>query len=250
MSIDYLNTPLGRIAYQHQSGEGPGVLFCGGYRSDMESTKAAALAAWCAERNMPYTRFDYFAHGASDGDFHHFTIGAAIDSALAVLDEVASAELVLVGSSMGGWVGLQAALKRPVQVKGFVGIAAAPDFTERLMWPKLSSAQRAQIEAEGAIYVPDFDGNEYPITLQFIHEARQHLMLEHPLPLSIPVHLLQGQCDADVPWHTALDIAAALTGDEVLVTLVKDGDHRLSRPQDMKILMESVDSISSALRGA
>ena len=244
MDIEYHMLASGhRIAFQYQPGEGVGIMFCGGYRSDMESGKATALAAWCAERRVPFTRFDYFAHGASEGEFMDFTIGSAIDSALAILDHAAAAELVLVGSSMGGWVGLQAALQRPLQVQAFVGIAAAPDFSERLMVPQFNSLQRAQLESDGFFYAADFEDNTYPITQHFIAEARRHLLLEHPIPLSIPVRLLQGQQDAEVPWQTALDIAAALTGDDVQVTLVKDGDHRLNRPQDMALLLNTVAAL-------
>lgn len=244
MDISYHTTESGhRIAYRHRPGEGMGVLFVHGYRSDMDGGKAEALDAWCAERNIPFTRFDCFAHGASDGEFKDFTIGHAIADAVAIIDHVAASELVLVGSSMGGWVGLQAALQRPLQVRAFVGIAAAPDFTDRLMLDKMLPAQRRQLEEEGAVYVPDFEGNEYPITQHFLTEARRHYLLEHPIPLSIPVHLLQSQQDAEVPWDTAITIAEKLTGDDVAITLLKDGDHRLNRPQDLALLMEAVERL-------
>ncbi len=239
-AMDYLETKIGRIAYQHQKGAGMGVLFCGGYRSSMESTKAQALAEWCGAQGAPFTSFDYYAHGASDGAFVDFTIGSAIAAALEVLDNVAPEQMLIVGSSMGGWVGLQAALQRPMQVKAFVGIAAAPDFTDRLMMKQFPPALRQQLEDEGVIHLQDFDDNEYPVTMNFITEARRHLLLEHPIPLSIPTHLLQGQRDAEVPWDTALLLAEKLTGDEVGVTLVKDGDHRLNRPQDVQLLLEAV----------
>jgi len=240
MSHDYHTTPTGRIAYRQQAGEGMGVMFCGGYRSSMESTKAVALADWCASQNIPFTAFDYFAHGASDGEFRDFTIGAAIAATLEIIDHIAPEPLLIVGSSMGGWVGLQAALQRPMQVKAFVGIAAAPDFTERLMMKQFPPAMRVQLENEGVIYLQDFDDNEYPVTMHFITEARQHLLLDYPIPLSIPTHLLQGQLDAEVPWETALLIAEKMTGDEVAITLIKDGDHRLNRPQDLQLLLQTV----------
>lgn len=241
MDISYLTDAGGnRIAYRHQPGQGAGVLWCGGYRSDMESGKALAIGEWCARHGVPFTRFDYFAHGASEGDFHEFTIGAAIASTLEILDQVAAERLLLVGSSMGGWVGLQAALQRPLQVQAFLGIAAAPDFTDRLMLARMSAGQRRQLEEEGVVYTADFEGNEYPITQRFLDEARRHFLLDHPVALSIPMHLLQGQRDVEVPWETALTIAAKLTGDEVAVTLVKDGDHRLNRPQDLDLLVGSL----------
>jgi len=241
MTILFRTTQNGhRIAYQHQPGEGRGVLFCGGYRSSMESTKATALADWCAARSIPYTRFDYFAHGASDGEFIDYTIGAAIADTLEIIDHIAAEQLIVVGSSMGSWVGMQAAIQRPMQVKAFVGIASAPDFTDRLMLKKFPPALRKQLEDEGVVYLPDFDDNEYPVTMKFITEARRHLMLDHPIPLSIPVQLIQGQRDDDVPWETSLHIAEKLTGDDVAITFVKDGDHRLNRPQDLALMLEAV----------
>ncbi len=245
----YLTTETGhRIAYRHQAGQGVGVVFLAGYRSDMASTKAQTLAEHCAAHDIPFTRFDYFGHGQSDGEFIDYTIGAALGDALQILDEVAGREVILVGSSMGGWVSLLCALQRPLQVRGLVGVAAAPDFTERLMYKKLSPEQRAMLERDGVLYLhSDFYDNDYPVPMRFITEARQHLLLDHPIPLSIPIHLLQGQQDEDVPWETALAISEKLTGDEVLLTLVKDGDHRLNRPHDLALLTEAVTRMRNAL---
>lgn len=239
--IQYLDTARNyRIAYRHQPGEGMGVVFLAGYRSDMGSTKAETLAQYCTQHHIPFTRFDYFAHGISDGDFIDYTIGAAISDTLEVLDNIASREVLLVGSSMGGWVGLQAALQRPQQVKALVGVAAAPDFTDR-MYRGLPSPLRRELDDKGVVHLhSDFYDNDYPVAMNFITEARRHFVMEHPIPLSIPTHLLQGQLDDSVPWETALHIAEKLTGDEVTVTLVKDGDHRLNRPQDLALLLEAV----------
>lgn len=240
----FLTTPSGHaIAYQHQLGEGRGVLFCGGYRSDMNSTKGTALAEFCREQHIPFLRFDYFGHGHTDGDFIDFTIGAALADTLAVLDELAPKEITIIGSSMGGWIALLAALARPQQVKALIGIASAPDFSDRLMYQQLPPAMRATLEQEGVIYVPSDFSEDYPLTMKFITEARQHLLLDHPIPLSIPIHLLHGQDDADVPWQMSLEIAEKLTGDDVTTTLIKDGDHRLSRPQDLALLMEAVKKL-------
>jgi pimeloyl-ACP methyl ester carboxylesterase len=233
-----------RIAYRHQEGEGMGVIFCCGYRSDMDSTKATALAGWCGERNIPFTCFDYFAHGASDGELIDYTIGHALNDTLEILDTVAAKEVVLVGSSMGGWVGMLAAMQRPLQVKAMLGVAAAPDFTERLMYKKLPPELRKQLEEEGVIYLySEMSDSDYPVPLNFITEARRHLLLEHPIPLSIPMHLLQGQLDDSVPWDTALAIAEKVIGDEVTVTLVKDGDHRLNRPQDLRGMLNALERL-------
>ena len=238
----YLTTESGqRIAYQRQAGEGVGVVFLHGYRSDMESTKAAALAECCAAHHMPYTRFDYLCHGQSDGEFIDFRIGRALESTLDILDHAAAEEVILVGSSTGGWVSLLAALQRPRQVRGIIGVAAAPDFTERLMYRQFSPEQRVTLEREGVLHLhSDYFDNDYPVPLEFITEARRHLLLDHPIPLSIPVHLLQGQLDDSVPWETAIQIGEKLTGDEVTITLIKDGDHRLNRPQDLSLLTESL----------
>jgi pimeloyl-ACP methyl ester carboxylesterase len=230
-----------RIAYQHQAGSAPGIVFLCGFRSDMESTKATALADWCAQQGIAFTRFDYFGHGKSEGEFRDFTIGTAIADALEILDHVATGDQILVGSSMGGWMALHAALERKSQVRGLVGIAAAPDFTERLMYARATPEQRAELDDTGEIWVhSDYSNNDYPITRNFILEARRHLLLDDIIPLSIPIHLIHGQEDADVPWETALQLAKCVMGEEVLVTLVKDGDHRLNRPADLALLMEAL----------
>ena len=249
MTVSYHTSAHGhRIAYRHQSGKTPGVVFLCGFRSDMESTKATALAQWCAEHDVAYTRFDYFAHGQSDGDFKDYTIGTAIADALEVLDHIAVGEQILVGSSMGGWIALHAALERKQQVRGLVGVAAAPDFSERLMFPRMTPEQRRELEEEGLIWAhSDYFNNDYPITKNFIHEARNHLLLDDMITLEKPVHLIHGQCDADVPWETALQLSAKLMSDEVTITFIKDGDHRLNRPSDLEWLMEAVSKMLKAI---
>lgn len=233
-----------RIAYHQQQGEGEvGVLFLPGFRSDMESTKAMALAEWCAANNVPYTRFDYFGHGKSEGEFIDYTIGKGLESALAMLDQVARGPQILVGSSMGGWIGLLASRERKGQVRGLVGIAAAPDFTDR-MRPKMNGEQQAALDKDGVVWVhSDFFDNDYPITQTLIDDGKNHFLLDDVIGLEIPIHLLQGQLDEDVPWQTALKIAERVTSDEVTVTLVKDGDHRLNRPQDLALLLEAVERL-------
>ena len=249
MTISYHTTALGhRIAYQHQPGSAPGVVFCCGFRSDMESTKATALAEWCAGQGIAFTRFDYFAHGKSDGDFKEFTIGGAIAGALEVLDHVAVGDQILVGSSMGGWIALHAALERKHQVVGFVGVAAAPDFTERLMFARMTPEQRQEMEENGLIWAhSDYFNNDYPITKHFIHEARNHLLLDDVIALEKPVHLIHGQEDTDVPWETSLNLAEKLMSTEVTITFIKDGDHRLNRPNDLAWLMEAVHKMRNVI---
>lgn len=245
MTIQYHITAQGhRIAYQHQPGSSPGVLFCGGFRSDMTSGKATALAAWCAEHGVAFTRFDYFAHGKSDGAFEDFTIGGAIACALEMLDHVATGDQIVVGSSMGGWIALHAALERKGQVRGMVALAAAPDFSERLMFAQMTPEQRRTLEEEGTLWVPgDYASDEYPITQQFITEARQHLVLDDSIALEIPLHIIHGQMDMVVPWETALLLARCWMGERVTVTLVKDGEHRLNRPEDVALLLEAVTKL-------
>ena len=230
-----------RIAYTQQAGEGVGVVFLPGYRSEMTSTKATALAEFCTANCIPLTRFDYFAHGQSAGEFIDFTIGRALEDVLEVLDQLATGPQILVGSSMGGWLGLLAAQARREQVRGFVGVAAAPDFTTRILHGRMTERQREEIQREGVVYVhSDYANNDYPMTLKFIEDGNAHALLDHPIPLEIPMQLLHGQRDDEVPWETALAIADRVIGRDVTVTLIKDGDHRLNREEDLSMLMDAV----------
>ncbi len=223
-------------------------MFCCGFRSDMESTKATAIADWCAEHSIPFTRFDYNGHGASEGDFKEFTIGRAIADATHVLDEIAAEDVILVGSSMGAWVALSVALERKHRVRGLVTVAAAPDFTEKLMFARLTPEQRAELEDAGEIWVhSDYANNDYPITRNFIYEARQHLMLDDIIGLDMPIHLMHGQEDVDVPWETSLQLAAKIMGDDVVTSFIKDGDHRLNRPQDLELMLNAVARIRAGV---
>lgn len=242
MQPTYLTTSRGyRIACHTTKGEGPGVIFCPGYRSDMGSTKATALAEWCAENNVGLTRFDYHAHGKSEGEFRDFLIGNALADALDVIDQVVTGPQIIIGSSMGSWVALNAALERRTAVRGFIGIASAPDFTERLMFPRMSADQRAELMEEGVVWAhSDYTATDYPITRAFIEEARKHLLLDDTIGIEIPVHLLHGQADIDVPWETSVLLAQQLMSEEVCVTLIKDGDHRLNRPADLALMMDAL----------
>lgn len=243
MTPSYLTTSRGyRVAHHSTTGQGARVLFCPGYRSEMGSTKATALAEWCATKQVPLTRFDYFAHGKSDGDFIDFTIGAAMADVLDVIDHVGDDDLILIGSSMGAWVALNAALERKAHVRGLIGIAPAPDFTERLMFPKFTPEQRRQFEDEGVVWAySEMSEADYPISKRFIEEARTHLLLDDIIGLEIPVHLLHGQADVDVPWETSIALAEKLMSDDVTVTLIKDGDHRLNRPADLALMMNALE---------
>jgi len=235
-----------RIAYRHtparRPGQEPGVMFLGGFMSDMTGTKAVALEAWAARQGLAFTRFDYQGHGASGGRFEDGTIGAWAADALAVLDEVTQGPQILVGSSMGGWIMTLAAQRRPERVAGLLGIASAPDFTEDLIWDALDPATRALMQREGAWYRPSqYFPDPKPVTWTLVEEARAHLLLRgDPVRFTGPVRLLHGMADADVPWQTSLRLAEALASPDVRVTLVKDGDHRLSRDQDIDLLCRTL----------
>lgn len=242
MKPQFFTASSGRqIAYSRTLGEGPGVLFCCGYRSDMGSTKATAIAEWCAARNVTFTRFDYHGHSKSEGDFKEFTIGGAMQDTLDVIDEITKGPQIIIGSSMGAWVALHAAKERKSAIRAFIGVAPAPDFTERLMYPRMSPEQRREIEDEGVIWAhSEMTDSDYPITWNFITEARNHLMLDDVIGLDIPVQLFHGQMDDSVPWEHSLLLMKQLTGDEVNATFIKDGDHRLNRPADLQLMLDAL----------
>jgi pimeloyl-ACP methyl ester carboxylesterase len=228
------------LAWKRLAGRGPTIVFLPGFRSDMEGAKALRLAAFAAARGQAMLRLDYSGHGASGGRFEDGTIGLWTADALRVIDELTAGPLLLVGSSMGGWIGLNVAQARPERIAGFVGVAAAPDFTESLIWPSLPETARARLLAEGVIHAPSAYGDPLPITRALIEDGRRHLCLGGPIPLRCPVRLLQGQKDPDVPWQTALTIAERVESADVRVILIKDGDHRLSRETDLKALEDMV----------
>jgi pimeloyl-ACP methyl ester carboxylesterase len=233
------------IAYRHLPGQSPGVVFLHGYRSDMEGSKALALEATCRARGTAFLRYDGFGHGASSGDVEEGTIGRWAEDAVAVLDALTTGPQVLVGSSMGGWVALLAALRRRDRIAGLVGVAAAPDFTEDLMWGEFTPGQRQEMLETGAVILPNAyePGHPWRIARSLIEDGRNHLLLRDAINLHCPVRLIQGQNDADVPWQTALRLADCLATNDVEVTLVKDGDHRLSRDQDLARLGRVVGEV-------
>jgi pimeloyl-ACP methyl ester carboxylesterase len=233
------------IAYRRLAGAAPGIVFLGGFRSDMSGTKALFLEDYCRRRERAYLRFDYFGHGASSGDFAVGTIGRWRDDALAVIDSLTEGPQILAGSSMGGWIMLLAALARSERVAALVGIAAAPDFTEDLLPARLSGPQRQMLQQEGLVVLPsDYDPAGYLYSRALIEDGRRHLLLRGPIALAAPVRLLHGLADASVPWQTSLRIAERLTGRDVTVTLVKDGDHRLSTEADLTRLAQILDGLA------
>ena len=231
------------LAWALLSGRAPTVVFLPGFNSDMAGIKATALRDHCAASGQAMLRLDYSGHGVSGGAFTYGSIGRWTADARTVIDAVTKGPLLLVGSSMGGWIMLHIALARPDRVFGCVGIAAAPDFTETMMWDSMMPAERTKLADVGHIDVPSDYGEPYRITRLLIEEGRKQLLLGAPVALDIPIRLLQGQRDDDVPWETALKLAERLTGPDVQVTLIKDGEHRLSRPRDLALLGRTVGAL-------
>jgi pimeloyl-ACP methyl ester carboxylesterase len=232
------------IAYRRRPGKQPTVVFLGGFRSDMSGSKASALDAHCAARGQAFLRLDYSGHGASDGAFEDGTVGSWTQDALAVIDALAGDECVLVGSSMGGWIMLEVALARPGRVRAMLGIAAAPDFTEDLVWARMDAATRRALEDTGVVrQASEYGGAPYAITRGLVEDGRRRLRLRAPIPFAGPVRLLHGQRDPDVPWERSLLLAGRLAGDDVRCILVKDGDHRLSRARDLGLLAATLDEL-------
>lgn len=232
------------IAYHAVPGKSPGVMFCGGFKSDMTGTKAMALDAYCRATERAYTRFDYFAHGQSSGSFEDGTIGRWAADAIAVLDRATTGPQVLVGSSMGGWIMLLVARARPERVKGLVGIAPAPDFTTDLIPARWPPERLAELKEKGVLHLPSqYDSEPYTYTWKLIEDGNRHLVLDRPIAFDGPVRLLHGMADPDVPWRHSLKLVENLTSADAAVTFIKEGDHRLSRQADIARLLATVDEV-------
>ena len=233
------------IAYRRLAGAGPGIVFLGGFRSDMTGTKALFLEGYCRRQGRAYVRFDYFAHGESSGDFADGTISRWRDDAVAVIDSLTEGPQILVGSSMGGWITVLAALARKERVAALVGIAAAPDFTSDLLPQRLSEAQRRTLRDEGSIVLPSsYDPAGYLYTRALVEDGDRNLVLRGDIALSCPARLLHGMADESVPWQQSLKLAERLSSADVTLTLVKDGDHRLSRDEDLARLAQVLDELA------
>jgi pimeloyl-ACP methyl ester carboxylesterase len=242
-----------RIAVRLREGAAPGVFWLGGFKSDMQGTKAVALDAWAAKAGRASIRFDYSGHGESGGAFTDGTIGRWLEESVAVFERFARGPQVLVGSSMGGWIALLLAreLRRRAvagsKLAGMVLIAPAADFTEELMWKKFSPEVKRQIETTGSWQRPsEYSAEPYVITRGLIEDGRGHLLLSGLIETGCPVRILQGVQDPDVPWQHAMELSSRLARDDVVMTLVKDGDHRLSRPEDIERLIAAVQELSGA----
>ena len=238
------------IAVRARAGTAPGLFWLSGFNSDMQGTKAVALDAWAAEQGRACVRFDYSGHGTSGGKFVDGTIGRWLGESVAVFSAFCDGPQVVIGSSMGGWMALllarQIARLREAsraRVAGLVLIAPAPDFTEELMWKTFSPEVRAEIENKGVWLRPSQYGEPYPITRALIEEGRNHLLLGGAIDVGCPVRILQGAQDPDVPWQHAFALAHRLPAEEVVLTMIQDGDHRLSRPQDIARILAAVAEI-------
>jgi pimeloyl-ACP methyl ester carboxylesterase len=238
-----------RIAVRARAGGSPGLFWLGGFKSDMMGTKAVALEAWAAERHRACVRFDYSGNGESGGDFINGTIGRWLEESVAVFEQFCAGPQVVIGSSMGGWMALLLARElarrqaNRASLAGLVLIAPAPDFTEELMWKRFSPQARHDIETRGVWLRPSEYGEPYPITRALIEDGRRHLLLGSAIEVGCPVRILQGAQDPDVPWRHAFALAHRLPADDVVLTMIQDGDHRLSRPQDIARIIAAVAEI-------
>lgn len=250
MTTSYFTSPKGRrLAFRHNpasSGKLTFVWMCG-FRSDISGTKVLRLEDWANRTGHGFLAFDYSGHGQSGGAFEDGTVSRWRADALAAIDSQTDGPLVVVGSSMGGWMALLAALARPGRVKGLILIAPAPDFTEKLMWPEFSAKAQAEIMEQGFTLRPSDYDEPYTITRALIEDGRQWQVLDKPIGFDGPVRILQGMQDSDVPWTHAARLVDAMTTSDLAITLIKDGDHRLSREQDIARLLASCDEVAATL---
>jgi pimeloyl-ACP methyl ester carboxylesterase len=247
----YLETPEGaRIAYHLSEGRAPTVVFLSGFASHMGGTKARHLEAWCRDRGQAYLRLDYQGHGRSSGRFEDGSVGIWAADAIAVIEAVTEGTLVLVGSSMGAWIMLIAARRLEARVAGLVGIASAPDFTEELIHAHLDSRQRSQLNREGRLErASAYDQGPNVVTLKMIEDGREHLQLGEVIPLQCPVRLIHGLDDQDVPWAISLRLSERLDSEDVRLTLVKSGGHRLSDSSDLELLTATLGGLLATVGG-
>lgn len=245
---EYLETPEGRrIAYNRTPGTGPGVVFLGGFKSDMEGTKALALEEWGKRTGRAFLRFDYSGHGVSDGRFEDGAIGDWFEDARDTIAAITEGPQILVGSSMGGWISLLMAREHPEKVAGLVTIAAAPDFTEDGYWASFDKETRHRLESEGSVAVPSDYGAPYIITRRLINEGRERLVLRTPLALPFPTRFLQGTADDAVSTETAIRLLDHAEGPDMRLTLVKGADHRFSDPDCLTLIETALGEVIERL---
>ncbi len=241
---DFLDTASGRrIAYHATPGSQPTLVFLGGFKSDMDGTKAVHLEAWAKAQGRAFLRLDYSGHGQSSGEFTDGCIGDWAEDAMACIESVTQGPLALIGSSMGGWISLLCAKKIGARIAGMVTIAAAPDFTEDSMWAGFDAGQRAELQAKGHVALPSDYGEPYIITRKLIEEGRNQLVLRSPLELPFPVRFLQGTADADVEMSVALRLMDHATGPDMRLVVLKDGDHRFSDAAALQLIEDATNNV-------
>lgn len=239
----YADLTENQIAYRRSAGEGPGLIWCGGLKSDMLGGKATTLHDWADGENRPYVRFDYFGHGESTGEFRKGTISRWAADTVQVIDELTAGPQILIGSSMGGWTSLLAALARPDRVKALLFIAPAPDFTEKLMWAGFDENIRKKIIDDGLYLEPSEYGDPYEISRELIVDGRENQLLDEPIKFEGPVRILHGQQDTSVPWTHGQKLMQMLSSENIEMTLVKNGDHSLSEPNDLDRLIRTAKEL-------
>lgn len=252
VALNHLSAPNGeKIAYKMSAGAktytGPTLIWCGGLKSDMEGGKATHLHDWAIKEGRAYIRFDYFGHGVSSGTFRGGTISRWSADVMQVIDELAKGDVILIGSSMGGWTSLLAALKRPDRVKGLLLIAPAPDFTQKLTWAEWSEEQRETLKRDGIVYVPSDYDEPYEYSQALMEDGKRNQILDAAITFEGPVRILQGAADPVVPWEYSRQILDVITSDDVDYTLVKNGDHSLSSPRDLARLVRTAKEMCEQL---
>ena len=253
VTLNHLSTSDGeKIAYKMSEGakgySGPTLIWCGGLKSDMEGGKATHLHDWAIEEGRSYIRFDYYGHGVSSGQFRDGTISRWAADVVQVIDELAKGDVILVGSSMGGWASLLAALQRPERVKALLLIAPAPDFTQKLTWAEWSEEQRETLQRDGIVYVPSDYDEPYEYSRALMEDGKANQILDAPINFDGPVRILQGAADLVVPWEYSRQILDVITSEDVDYTLVKNGDHSLSSPRDLDRLVRTAKELCRCLR--
>jgi len=244
IDLKFLSTQSGhKIAYKISAGKGPTLIWCGGLKSDMEGGKAVHLHNWALNHNRHYVRFDYFGHGESTGLFREGTISQWAADVMQIIDELAERDVILIGSSMGGWASLLTTIARPKRVKGLLLIAPAPDFTEKLTWANWTDAQRQALEQDGIVYVPSDYDEPYEYSRALMADGKANQILDNPIEFEGPVRILQGANDTVVPWEYSKQILDVVTSRDVDYTLVKNGDHRLSSDLDLNRLTRAAQDL-------
>lgn len=244
IELNYLSAKQGhKIAYKMSSGKGPALIWCGGLKSDMEGGKATHLHDWAIDEKRAYVRFDYFGHGQSDGLFRDGTISQWADDVIQIMDALTAGDVILIGSSMGGWASMLAALKRPDRVKALLLIAPAPDFTEKLMWENWTEEERRTVENDGILYVPSDYDEPYEYSRALIEDGRKNQILDAPINFEGPIRILQGAKDDVVPWEYSKQIMDVISSKDVDYTLVKNGDHSLSSLSDLQRLIGAAQTL-------